>query len=405
MKLLRSAVLIFITVVTLNLHAATNTATGYYNMAMAELGYNNLPSAIELMNKAIELRPDYADAIANRGYFFYLSKQYDKAIVDYVVAEKLKKYSVGYLMACPYALTGKKDEAFKCLEEALKAPEDKVDINAIINESGLSDLKSDPRWNAMINKEWYSPYEKLIFEGNKKMGEKNLSGALETWAKAIALQPAKDVAYGSRALTYINQGNLEKALTDLTEAIRLKPTSSTYHGNRAYVYKELKKRTEAMADYNKAIELDPQNMVYADRAMMKFGIDQKDPSIETDLKAHLDGYYKDDFNHYLLATYYDRNGRMSDAVTYFTKAIAVNNTTSDYFVARGHSNFSLKQHAAAIDDFTSAIKLSPARGDAYYARGVVKGELRDKDAACIDWRKAESLGQKDVEGYIKSICK
>ncbi len=406
MRSLKTVVLTTFAALLLNFGAISNDqATSYYNRGMAEFAYNNIPAAIELMNKAIQLKPDYADALAYRGYFYNMTKQYDKAISDYIAAEKLKKYVVGYPMACPYALTGKKDEAFKCLETALTAPEDKSNINTIINDPELASLHSDPRWKTLISKDWYSAYEKLMNEGNKKISEKDLTGALDFWNKAIALEPKKHTAYGARALTYINKGNLNDALTDLTEAIRLKSNNSTYYGNRAYVYKELGKRTEAMADYNKAIELDPHNMVYADRAMTKFGINQKDPSVEADLKLYLECFYNDDFNHFLLGTYYDRNGNFKDAITSFGKAIAINNTTADYFKARGYSYFSEKQFASAIEDFSAAIKLAPEKGEAYYARGVVYGEQRNKTEACIDWKKAESLGYKDTNDYIKNLCK
>jgi tetratricopeptide (TPR) repeat protein len=405
MRPLKTIVLSIFAALALNYSAlAKDQPTNYYNRGMAEFAYNNIPAAIELMNKAIELKPDYADALAYRGYFYNMTNQYDKAISDYVAAEKIKKYVVGYPMACPYALTGKKDEAFKCLEIALSAAEDKANIGSIINDAELTSLHSDPRWNTLISKDWYSAYEKLINEGNKKISEKDLNGALTCWNKAISLEPKKHTAYGSRALTYINQGNLNDALYDLTEAIRLKPTNSTYYGNRAYVYKELGKRTEAMADYDKAIELDPQNMVYGDRAMMKFGINQKDPGVEADLKLYLECFYKDDFNHFLLGTYYDRNGNFKEAIASFDKAITLNNTTPDYFTARGYAYFSDKQYAAAIEDFSTTIKLAPTKGEAYYARGVVYGEQKNKTLACMDWKKAESLGYKDTNGYIKSLC-
>lgn len=377
-------------------------ATNYYNKAMAEFGYNNISAAIELMNKAIQIKPDYSDALAYRGYFYNMNKQYDKAIADYIAADKIKKNVVGYPIACPFAMTGKKDEAFKYLEACLTG-EEKPAMAIIINEKELESLHTDARWNTLVNKDWYSSYEKLMNDGNKKMADKDLNGALEIWNKAIANSPNKDAAYGARALTYIHLGNFYNAATDLTEAIRIKPLS-VYYGNRAYVYKNLKRKQDAMNDYNKAVELDPQNMVYGDRAEMRYILNQKDPEIENDLKVYLESFYKDDYFHFLLGTYYYGAGKDNDAISALNKAISINSAQSAYYIKRGHANFGAKQFSAAIDDFTNAIKLTPDSGEAYYARGVVKGEQRDKSAACADWRKAVSLGYNDDNGYIKSIC-
>jgi tetratricopeptide (TPR) repeat protein len=381
------------------------TATGYYNRAMAEFGYNNIDAAMQNLDKAIELKPDYADALSYRGYFYNMKQQYDKAIADYQAAEKLKKNVNGYYIACPFALKGNKEEAFKWIEAALTAAENKPLISAIINDKELDNLHSDPRWNTLISKDWYSAYEKLVNEGNKKTADKDLPGALECWNKAVALEPKNDVAYGQRAINYIYQGNFEKALADVNEAIRLKPDNSTYFGNRAYIYKELKRNNEALADYNKAIQLDPQNMVYADRAVVKESVNSKDASAADDLKTHIDSYYKDDYNIFYLASYYYMMDNMSEAIKYLDKAVAANQSEFQYYKLRAKAYMISKNHAKAISDFSAAISLNPKDGESYYSRGVCKAEQLDKAGACTDWRAAENAGYADPNGYIKSLCK
>jgi len=380
------------------------TATDFYNRSLAELSYNNNSAAMENMNKAIALKADYADALSYRGYFNHLSKDYDKAITDYLAADKLKRNVNGYFIACPYAMKGNNAEAFKWLEVSLSTTENKAVLAAIMNDKDLVGLHNDPKWKEIISKNWYTPYEVLMNEGNDKTNTKDLAGALTAWNKAIALEPKNDKAYGQRAINYLYQEDYNKALSDLNEAIRLNPASSVYYGNRAYVYKTLKKNNEALADYNKAIQLDPQNMVYADRAMVKFIMNQKDPGVASDLKTYLDCFYKDDFNAYLLGTYYYGVDNMPEAINYLSKAISVN-PQADYFKKRGYAYFIAKQPSNAASDFSEAIKLSPKDAESYYARGTAKGEQRDKTGACEDWNQAQSMGYGDPNGYIKDICK
>ncbi|MGV3630672.1 MAG: tetratricopeptide repeat protein [Bacteroidota bacterium] len=380
------------------------TATDYFNKGVAEFNYGNSTAAMENMNKAIALKPDYANALSYRGYFYNQLKEYDKAISDYLAAEKLSPNVNGYLMANPYALQGNKDEAFKWIEASLKASEGKAQVSAIQNDAELSALHADPRWDALVSKNWYSEYETLIMQVNALSQSNDLEGALKLLNKAIEMDPKGHQAYGLRAIVQYRQGNTDQALADLGEAIRIKPDKSSYYSDRAFVYNKLRQYEKALADFNKAIELDPENMVYADRALVRFGMNQMDPGVASDLKTQLDSYYKDDFNWYLLGTYAYGKGDYMESIVYITKAIKINDKMGDYYKKRGNAFFGAKQNSNALADFNMAISLNPKDGQAYYDRGTVKGETLDKEGACADWKKAQSLGYEDPNGYIRAIC-
>lgn len=384
--------------------SSAQTATDYFNKGVAEFNYGNSTAAMDNMNKAIALKADYANALSYRGYFYNQLKEYDKAISDYLAAEKLSPNVNGYLTANPFALKGNLDEAFKWIEASLKAPEGKAQLSAIQNDAELSALHGDPRWNELISKSWYSEYETLIIQVNALSQNNDLEGAMTLLNKAIALDAKGHQAYGLRAIIYFRQGNTDQALSDLGEAIRIKPDKSSYYSDRAFVYNQLRNYEKALADFNKAIELDPENMVYADRALVKFGINQQDASLASDLKTQLDSYYRDDFNWYLLGTYYYGKGEYMESIVYITKAIKINDKTADYYKKRGNAFFGAKQNSNALADLNMAVSLNPKDGQAYYDRGTVKGETMDKQGACADWKKARSLGYEDPNGYINAIC-
>jgi len=87
-----------------------------------------------------------------------------------------------------------------------------------------------------------------------------------------------------------------------------------------------------------------------------------------------------------------------------SKAISIK-PEGDYYLMRGKAYFANKEIDKAINDYGEAINIKNDDGEAYYFRGTAKGEKLDKDGACSDWRKAESLGYKDPNGYIRDICK
>lgn len=63
----------------------TNFAEGYNNRAYTYMRMRNYPAALSDLNKAIALRPNYVNALMNRGdiYNFYYNKNRQKAIADY----------------------------------------------------------------------------------------------------------------------------------------------------------------------------------------------------------------------------------------------------------------------------------------------------------------------------------
>ncbi len=382
----------------------SQTALEFFNKGVAEFNYGNYPAAMDNMNKAIALKADYANALSYRGYLHNQKKEYEQAISDYLAAEKLTPNVNGYLMANPFALTGKKDEAFKWIEASLKASENKAQLSVIQNDAELNALHDDPRWQELLSKNWYSEYEKLLTQVNALSSNNDLNGAMDLLGKALAIDPAGHQAYALRGVINYRLGNTDKAMADMNEAIRIKPDKSTYYSDRAYLNNQLRNYEQALADYNKAIELDPENMVYSERALIKFGMNQMDPGVAADLKMHLDSYYQDDFNWYLLGTYYYGKGEDMDAIIYTTKAIKINGKVGDYYKKRGNAFFGAKQLNNALADFNMAISLNPEDGQAYYDRGTVKGESMDKEGACADWKKARSLGFEDPNGYINAIC-
>ena len=60
----------------------------YYFRGCAKVNALNYPGAIEDFQKAIELKPDYADAYFNLGRTYYLMNDVDKACEYYKLADK-----------------------------------------------------------------------------------------------------------------------------------------------------------------------------------------------------------------------------------------------------------------------------------------------------------------------------
>ncbi|HYG01969.1 MAG TPA: tetratricopeptide repeat protein [Chryseosolibacter sp.] len=372
-----------------------------YNRANIQFQYQNYDEAIALLTNAVIAKPDYADAFALRGDCYYYLKEYNTAIENYLKAEGLKKGRSSYNLACTYALSGNINDAFKYLETNLSS-EYKLRLSQINVDPDLESLRKDPRWNGLVQKPWYTPYELALHEADDKINANDLAGSLASETQAISLNPNDDRAYGLRAILYIRSGEMQKALEDLNQAIRLKP-QSVYYGNRGYVNNKLKNSEQTLADYEKAIALDPTNLVYYDLAMARFGAGKKAEALDA-LKKHTTYFTRDEMGYYFAGIVASQLNEFNEALSFLNKGIEINGSTYQLYMKRADTYFLMKRFEQAIADYDKVIELEPSFGEAYYIRGNAKGEMRDKDGACADWRKAVQLGFQDENGYIASIC-
>ena len=155
-------------------------------------------NAIAAYTKAIEHKPDDAEAYYNRGFLYAEKGEYDHAIEDYdKVIELYPKYADAY-------------------------------------------------------------YNRGISYGEK--GE--YDRAIEDYDKAIALNPKDANTYCNRGITYARKGENDRAIADYAMAIVLNPNFADAYYNRGTTYHGKREYDRAIADYDKAIELNPNKPIY-----------------------------------------------------------------------------------------------------------------------------------------------
>jgi len=147
--------------------------------------------ALEYLNEAIKLKPDYAEAYNNRGNVYGDLGQHQQAIEDYNEAIRLKPdYAMAY------------------------------------NNRGVDyrDLGQNQR-------------------------------AIEDYNEAIRLNPNDAMPYNNRGVTYRDLGQNQQAIEDYNEAIRLKPDYVMAYSNRGDAYLTHGDKESGCRDAQKACEL------------------------------------------------------------------------------------------------------------------------------------------------------
>ena len=186
-------------------------------------------NAIVDFSRAIELKPDYADAYRWRGRAHMRQHSYDNAIEDYTKVIELNPND-----AYAYSSRG---AAYMQTEDY-----DTGCVNAIADFSRAIELKPDYDY----------PY---LERGEAYWRRGNYDCAVADCTRAIGLKPDNADAYLLRGEAYSCSGRPSRATVDYTKAIQLRPNDPNLYLIRGSVYKQLGLHTWAQKDFEKAKQL------------------------------------------------------------------------------------------------------------------------------------------------------
>lgn len=337
-----------------------------YGWQMALSG--NEGKAVEFIDRAIELKPNFYQAWYLRGIVQTANEEYQESLKSF---DKALQIQPKFLLARRWqglALSNLKryQEALYSFEQIIKVNPN--DISAQTMRSivlvaqkrfpealDIADkvIKSNP--NAWA----------YIARGAARISMNNFKDALADLNEAIRLNPEslEDQVYHLRSKLRYQQGDLKGALADLNEAVRVEPEDTDYLKERAAVRFKLKDYKGAIADVNEAIRLNPKDTdAIKIRGEVRFA--QK-----------------------------DFNGAIAD----LNKLISLNPKNTDYLKGRASIRFQLKDYKGAIADYTEAIRLNSKDTDAIKNLAAIKIQQKDFNGAITDLNKLLSLNPKDTD--------
>ena len=255
-----------------------------YNLqGEANLEKNLVKQAIRDFNHALEINPDYVDALVNRGSAYVLQNSYNDALADLKHALDLEKkqaeiynirgeiyllnkmidpaikdftaaiilnptYSDAYLnRARAYAEKGMGEEADSDYKQAVKAEPDKFS-----DFIGLETSESLFRDEEVSNREKAAS---LIHKGMENLKNEQFHDAIECLTQAIELSANEALGYVLRAQAYVEIGQADEAMVDLNRAVIFDPLNPALYYWRARAWKLLDSGINLVADLKLACEL------------------------------------------------------------------------------------------------------------------------------------------------------
>jgi Flp pilus assembly protein TadD len=261
-------------------------ATEFYrifNQAFDRLESHQMPEAMELLHKALQLDPD--DALAHYALATALSSEHreKEAVLEYRNACSLNGDHAAWFshLAVSLALTGDLDEAIATWKKSLAMD------------------PSDPGTEMELGTAMFE-------QGQAQEGYEHLR-------KAVEMAPNFPDAHNQLGWELGKAGRFDEAIEQLQLAISLRPTSVEYHFNLGFVLGRRGDFAGAVAVLQKAVELSEGKdwrclaaLAYAsdklgkyddavkfEREALDLAVTQHDPQLEQNLEGNLEQYQHD----------------------------------------------------------------------------------------------------------------
>jgi len=236
-------------------------AQAYYNMGNALQRQHKLEEAIEAYKKAIAIKPDYADAYNNMGNALKSQCKPEEAIDAYskVLSIKPDYADAFYNIGIALKEQNKLEEAIDAYSKALAIKPDDADayynMGIALKEQNKLEEAIDAYNKALAIKhnfiEAYYNMGIALQELNK------LEEAIEAYNNVLVIKPDYAEVFSNMGNALKDQGKLEEAIEAYKKALAIKPDYADAYNNMGTALQDQGRLEEAIESHNKALAIKP----------------------------------------------------------------------------------------------------------------------------------------------------
>jgi tetratricopeptide (TPR) repeat protein/predicted Ser/Thr protein kinase len=336
-------------------------ATELFQQANTFYELQRYQDALSRYEKAVQMRPDYAQAWKGQGQTLYELKKYKEALSAY---DKAIQVEPDYLEA--WSGRGFALHKLKRYQEALSSFEKVLEL-----ENDYPEV-------------WYAKGEALT-----KLNQ--IDQAIKSYNKAIELKSDYYEAWYNKALLLQDLKDYDGAIAAYDKTLELKPTYEKAWYNRGNALVNLRRYQDALVAYDKAVQYKQNyDQAWLSRSNILMTL-QKYPeaieSFEQVIKYNPKNYQA----WYGLGWSLHQIKRYEDAVTSYNKAIQFKRNDYQIWYSRGNSLYNLKKYEDAITSYTKALSYKPEKYEIWYTRGNALFYLNRYQDAIASYNKAIKL--------------
>jgi tetratricopeptide (TPR) repeat protein len=316
--------------------ASMDEAAEFFSAGKAAHQAGLLADAIALYGRAIEKRPDYAEAHNNLGNVLGEAKRHAEAAASLARAAELR-------------------------------PE----LAAIHSNLGLALARLE-----------------------------RFEDAAASHRRALALQPDLAEAHNNLAMALKELGRPEEAITHYRRAIKLKQGFAPFHHNLANALSTLARYDEALSSFQHAIALNPKLAGAHDSlGLALMALDRGEDAVASFRRAIEFDAGQASF-HLHLATALQDLEQFAEAEEAYARAVTLAPGMAAAHASRGLALLEAGRRAEALESLERAIAADPAAAPAYYYRQRASEHVpRDSDVATLEALAAASAGKSPDARY------
>ncbi len=230
----------------------------------------------------------------------------------------------------------------------------------------------------------------------------------EKWKNSITLYediikkyPDNFLALNSLGVENMMKNNDDKAYLYFNRATTVAPNNYKGFYNRGLLLLKNNNPKKAIEEFNKVFALYDYSKAYVARASAFYAL-MRYTEARTDATIAL---RKDRFNHkalFVLGNCDNDENDLSNAITYYNRAIELNNEEPDYYFKRSIAFGKQQKFSDCMNDLNTCLNLNPNYVEAYYWRGVAKVNL--KQNPCEDFRRAAENNYTPAKEAYAKFC-
>ena len=329
-----------------------------YNQGNTLIQLQRYQEALATYEKAIDIKPDYPQALYGQGKALFQLKKYQESLIAYDQAIQIQPNYLEAWTNRGFVLVRLKrySEAIATVDKALQLKNDdpkvwqlKGDIFIKISQynDAIKAYEQAINFQADNPELWYK--KGLAFQNLKQYEE-----AITAYKKTVELKPDHESAWYNLGNCLVNLNRYEFALQAYDQAVQYNQNNSAAWLSRSNILMTLRRYPEAIDSFTQVIKTNPQQ-------------------------------YQAWYNRGWALHQVKRYG---EAIESYKKAISLKN--NDYLVwyNLGNTQYNLQKYQEAIASYNRAIRYKPNHYESWYSKGNAWLNLQQYQQAIASYDKA-----------------
>ncbi|MEF8733036.1 MAG: FkbM family methyltransferase [Candidatus Accumulibacter meliphilus] len=367
-------------------------ANAYRNLGMALAEQGKFEEAILHYRRALEIKPEFAEAYNSRGITLKKLKRLDEALASYDRALTIKPdYAEAYSNRGNALLELKRlDEALASYDRALTIKPDYANAYSnrgatLIELKRLDEALASYDRALKIKPDYAEAYNN---RGNTLQKLRQLDEALASYDCALKAKPDYAEAYNNRGNALHELKRLDEALASYDRALKIKPDYAEAYNNRGNTLHELKRLDEALASYDRALTIKPGYAeAYNNRGNTLHELKRLDEALASyDRALKIMPDYAEAYNN--CGNTLHELKRLDEALASYDRALTIKPDYADAYNNRGNTLQEFKRLDEALASYDRALTIKPDYAEAYSNRGNTLHELKRLNEALVCYDRA-----------------